>query len=211
MTGLARSERYALCDLAVELGPDAPTLCTPWTVADLLAHLHLREARPDLAAGIMVPALAGRTARGQAGIAAWPFERLVAVVRTGPPVWNPARLRRVDELVNLTEFFIHHEDIRRADGRGPRTAYGPLGPALEKALRSSGSLMFRKAEVGVTLHPEGRSPFVAKTPTEAGSVTVAGPAGELLLFAGGRTDVAEVDLRGPASAVAALRRSALGM
>ena len=36
-------ERMGLCDLFVELGPDAPTLCEGWTTADLAAHLVLRE------------------------------------------------------------------------------------------------------------------------------------------------------------------------
>jgi len=36
-------ERLELCDLLLELGPDAPTLCEGWTTADLAAHLVLRE------------------------------------------------------------------------------------------------------------------------------------------------------------------------
>ena len=46
MTSLARRERHALCDLALELGPDAPTLCGDWTTRDLLAHLLVREGSP---------------------------------------------------------------------------------------------------------------------------------------------------------------------
>ena len=33
-------------------GPDRPTLCEGWRASDLLAHLLLRETRPDVAAGI---------------------------------------------------------------------------------------------------------------------------------------------------------------
>ena len=36
-------ERLGLCDLLLELGPEAPTLCAGWTTADLAAHLVLRE------------------------------------------------------------------------------------------------------------------------------------------------------------------------
>ena len=43
---LARRERHALCDLALTLGPDAPTLCGDWTVAELVAHLLVRETQP---------------------------------------------------------------------------------------------------------------------------------------------------------------------
>ena len=52
---LARRERHDLCDLALELGPDEPTLCGEWTTRELLAHLFVREHRPVSAAGILVP------------------------------------------------------------------------------------------------------------------------------------------------------------
>ena len=44
-------------------GPDRPTLCEGWRTSDLLAHLLLRETRPDVAAGIVLPPLASRTER----------------------------------------------------------------------------------------------------------------------------------------------------
>lgn len=58
MTNPARSERHALCDLFMEVGPDAPTLCGEWTTRDLAAHLVVRESRPDAAAGILLKAAA---------------------------------------------------------------------------------------------------------------------------------------------------------
>ena len=61
MTRHARAEREALCDTLMEVGPDVPTLCGTWTSADLLAHLIVREGRPDQAAGILAAPLAGRT------------------------------------------------------------------------------------------------------------------------------------------------------
>ena len=64
MTAAAR-ERAALVTTMRDAGPDAPTLCGEWTTRDLAAHLVLRERRPDAAAGIMIPALAGYTARKQ--------------------------------------------------------------------------------------------------------------------------------------------------
>ena len=48
MTSLARRERISLCDTFTRTGPDAPTLCSPWTTADLAAHLVIRDRRPDL-------------------------------------------------------------------------------------------------------------------------------------------------------------------
>ena len=207
MTTPARAERFALCDTALELGPAAPTLCSPWDVAALLAHLHLREARPDLAVGVLVPPLARRTEARQAAIAAWPFARLVATVRTGPPVWNPARLGPVDAAMNLGELFIHHEDIRRANGMEPRTAYGPLEPALATMVRRTAPLLFRKAPVGVTLQAPGGKPVVARKPTGRGAVTLRAPMPEIVLYASGRERVAHVDVDGPEDAVEAFRAS----
>ncbi len=58
---LAQQERQGLCDLFVELGPDAPTLCDGWTASDLAAHLVVRERRPDSGPGLVWPPLAGYT------------------------------------------------------------------------------------------------------------------------------------------------------
>ena len=43
---LARRERHELCDLALTVGEDAPTLCGDWIVKDLVVHLLVRENRP---------------------------------------------------------------------------------------------------------------------------------------------------------------------
>ena len=51
------NERAEMCDLFASVGPDAPTLCEGWNTSDLLAHLLVRERRPDAAAGIAVPFL----------------------------------------------------------------------------------------------------------------------------------------------------------
>lgn len=65
----ARAERLALCDLFEKVGPDAPTLCGTWLTRDLAAHLIVRERRPDLAVGILIPGLGGRLAKARMS---WP-------------------------------------------------------------------------------------------------------------------------------------------
>ena len=117
MTSPVRRERYALCDTFEAVGPDAPTLCTPWRTRDLAAHLVIREGRPDAAVGLLVPPLAQRAQRVQDGYAAGSWPELVERVRTGPPPWSPTRFEAVDAVVNLAELFIHHEDVLRG---GPR-------------------------------------------------------------------------------------------
>src|SRR5271157_947100 len=101
---LAQQERTSICDLFVETGPDAPTLCEGWTTSDLAAHLVVRERRPDAALGIVVPSLAARTERVQGKVRdrlGW--TELVATVRDGPPLL----LRPVDEPMNTVEYFVH--------------------------------------------------------------------------------------------------------
>ncbi|HBA95165.1 MAG TPA: TIGR03085 family protein, partial [Acidimicrobiaceae bacterium] len=52
---LAQAERAALCDLLLDVGPEAPTLCEGWTAAHMAAHLVLRERRPDVGLGLVLP------------------------------------------------------------------------------------------------------------------------------------------------------------
>lgn len=212
MTHLARLEREALCDTFVETGPEAPTLCAPWSTADLAAHLVVRERRPDLAAGLLVPPLAGRLEEGMRAYAAKPWPELVELVRSGPPGWSPTRLSAVDDAVNFAEFFIHHEDVLRGDGAvGPRRELTAReSDAVWKALSRSARLLFRRSPVGVILRtPDGRSTQPRST-SELGTVVVEGAPSELLLAAFGRRRVADVEVAGGAAAEEALWAAPLG-
>ena len=126
--GLAQQERATLCDLFVERGPDAPTLCEGWRTADLAAHLVVRERRPDSGPGIVWPPLAGYTDKVRRAVRdRTPWETLVETVRRGPPLL----LRPFDGPMNTIEFYIHGEDVRRAqEGWEPRTISPELGDAL---------------------------------------------------------------------------------
>ena len=84
MTPLAQNERAALCDTFSVVGPHAPTLCDPWTTAELAAHLVIRDRRPDLAPGIVIPGLAARTERALEEYAALPWPDLVSSSGPGP-------------------------------------------------------------------------------------------------------------------------------
>src|ERR1700730_2184013 len=82
-----QAERAALCDLFLQVGPDAPTLCEGWDTYDLAAHLVIRERKPlsgpDL---VMGGAAARRTARIPARAKqSRSYPELVALVRRGPP------------------------------------------------------------------------------------------------------------------------------
>jgi uncharacterized protein (TIGR03085 family) len=185
-------ERMELCDLLLELGPDAPTLCEGWTTADLAAHLVLREHFHRWSD-------AQRAAEKAKG-----FPALVARLRAGAPL-IPWRLPRIRNTFNGLEYFIHHEDVRRANGRDPRPpmadleaiAWGATGYSarrLARAIRPYGLELVR---------PDG-----ARKQRGSGDMAVlTGPASELILYLGGRRATAHVVLSGAPAAVAAVERS----
>src|SRR5699024_11177045 len=121
MTRHAQTERQALCQTLLDAGPEESTLCSGWTTGDLAAHLVVREGRPDRAAGVVVNALAERSARAMRQLRErHSHEEIVEQIRQGPPKWSPARVPAIDEQLNLVEMFVHHEDVLRAHLAAPR-------------------------------------------------------------------------------------------
>jgi uncharacterized protein (TIGR03085 family) len=193
----ARQERAALADLFEAVGPDAPTLCSPWTAADLVAHLVARERRPLASVGLAVPRLGAVSERARLGVfRSHEWRELVATFRGGAPIWSGGPLG--DAYVNLVEFFIHHEDVRRArPGWTPRPLPPELESALWRRLRVVGRLMARTASTGLTAQWGDQSVVLRDA---SPMVTVAGPPAELLLFCSGRARVARVDRTEPSDA-----------
>ncbi len=201
----APAERDAVADLLLELGPDAPTLCEGWTTRDLAAHLVLRASRVDAAGGILLKPLAGRTRRVQAKIATRPWEKLVGQVRRRP-WWAPGAL---DEAANRMEYFVHHEDVRRAQpGWRPRALSAGMVAALWSSVHARARLVLRRTPAAVTVAATGFGSFTAGRGGPA--VTLSGDPGELLMFLFGRQSVARVSLEGPEEIVARMRRSRFG-
>ncbi len=215
----AQDERQAICDLLAELGPGQPTLCEGWATDDLAAHLVLRERRPDAGAGVAGGPLAGYTRHVQARLSGrTSFPDLVERIRSGPPRFSVFGLPGADERLNLVEYFVHHEDVRRAQ---PDWKPRELSPSLSDVLWSRlglARLMLRKAPVGVELaradavrtaagttaaNGKGRVRITAKARTPV--VTVTGDPAELTLWTMGRTSAADVQFDGNPSDVAALR------
>jgi uncharacterized protein (TIGR03085 family) len=211
----SREERLALCALLDKTGPDAPTLCEGWTTGDLAAHLVLREHRPDAAAGVTGGPLAGYTARVQQRIRhRVPFPDLVRIIRSGPPRLSVMALPGMDERVNAVEFFVHHEDVRRAaDGWEPRALRSGESDMLWGRLRLA-RFMLRKAPVGVELARDDHTITGATGPDSTGgvsyritaknatpAVTVVGSPAELTLWVMGRRSAARVRMDGIQAAV----------
>ncbi|WP_211249364.1 TIGR03085 family metal-binding protein [Nocardioides aequoreus] len=144
MEPMSRTERAALCNSALEVGPDAPTLCAGWSTKDLVVHLLVRERDPVASVGIVLPPAAGLLERKSRKLARQDFTSLVERVRTGPPVWSPLRPAPVDRRVNTLELFVHHEDVRRAQpGWEPRELTDREQATLWKAIAAAGRAVAR--------------------------------------------------------------------
>ena len=209
---LDAQERAKLCDLFVELGAGAPTLCEGWTTADLAAHLVVRERDPRSGPGIL---LGGRfaeyTEKLMARQKARGYEQTVDQIRNGPPL-VPWGIPKVRTLLNLQEYFVHHEDVRRANGRGRRTDSGTaeVEDALWGMLRRGAGMQLRRVkDVGVELARPGGDTITARKGEPV--VRVVGAPGELVLRLFGRTSAAEVELQGDPTAVAAFESASLGI
>jgi uncharacterized protein (TIGR03085 family) len=216
----AKDERARLCDLLLAVGPDAPTLCAGWTTHDLAAHLWIRETDPLGAPGMIVKPLAGLTDRRMTETKnRWPFPELVERIRNGPARLSVFALPGVDEPANTTEFFIHHEDIRRAGNEpaGPRELDASVEDWMWRRLKLLGRALLRRVSVGVVLERNPATPESSTEPetirAQSGNpiVTVVGKPSELIMFAFGRTESADVKLVGEPDATESLLSSDLSV
>ena len=100
------------------------------------------------------------------------------------------------ELLNVHEFFVHHEDVRRAQpGWTARTLPAGYADALRRRLVVLAPLLFGRLH-GVRLHletPQGRVRTVGRGPE---AVTVRGEMPELFLYAFGRRTAVDIDVSG---------------
>jgi uncharacterized protein (TIGR03085 family) len=221
---LARTERAALADLLVELGPDQPTLCDGWTTADLLVHLQVRERRPDAVLGMFLPPLAGWMAKVSAGYRQRPWDEQIEALRSGPPSYSPLGWGPVDDKANSMEMFIHHEDARRgqpdwqpreldADTRAQLIPMSTSFLAL-RSLRKVGIPVTARLtdEPGATPRPivlvQGKTREAVGEP--AGGVVISGGIADLLLWLSGRSAV-HLEFEGDPASVAAVQACERGV
>jgi len=218
----ALDERRALAKTLRSAGPDAPTLCGEWSTAQLAAHLVLRE-RSLVELGGRLPVkrlheasegLIDRTA------AAEPYVRLVDLIDRGPS-WRDVRWPLptaaawsapvVREAFNLTEYLIHHEDVRRAGGQwSPRALPIDVQMAVWKRLPFTARVAMRKVSVPVELYWPSHGTVRAGR-RGAAAVTITGDPVELVLFASGRLGRAQVEFSGDPDEVARVRGAKIGL
>ena len=204
-------EREQLSDLLDELGPEAPTLLAPWTTRDIAAHLVIREHDYLAGPGLVLPGAWGRLAeRRSRALALRDFAWLTATFRSGPPP-GFFRIGWVRRFPTLNEFFVHHEDVRRANGRGPRANAQAMDEALwRNVTRAPWFLARRLHGAGLELEWAGTAQTVRARRGEP-TARITGPPGELLLYLFGRQGVAHVEVSGTDAAIEAVRRTHFGM
>ena len=205
-------ERRKLCDVFDELGPSAATLLEGWTAHDLAAHIVLRERDLVAAPCLVLPGPFQQFAeRRRARLAVRrDFRWLVARIRSGPPP-GFFRIGWVRSFPNLNEFFVHHEDVRRANGMDARTLTTDLEVALwRNVCRGSRYLSRRLRDAGLEVEWSGTSEQLRVRRGEP-TARLNGLPGELLLYVFGRQGAAHVEVTGPAEAVAAVHATQFGM
>jgi uncharacterized protein (TIGR03085 family) len=211
MESMSRSERAALCNTALQVGEQAPTLCGDWLVKDLVIHLLVRERDPLGAPGILIPPLEKLTDRSARRLHAQDFTALVERVRGGPPRWSPLSIPPLDKAVNTLEYFVHHEDIRRAgSGWVPRELTEREQRTLWSTLGTAGKGLVRRAGVPVEIRWEGtdKSAVLRKG---ADPAVVSGHPSELAMFLFGREEHAGLAFAGPEAHLEQLRGAQLGL
>jgi uncharacterized protein (TIGR03085 family) len=196
MARYARIERERLADALLAVGPAAPTLCEGWDTRDLAAHLVVRERRADAAAGIAVKPLAAWTEQVRVRYRDHhSYPQLVDQVRS-VPWWNPLVIPAIDEITNLLEYYVHHEDVLRAQPDWqPRTIEPELARGLWGRVPGLARIGLRSVPATVTVEaPEYGHVVVGRGER---TVRLRGDPGELVLFFFGRQAAAQVEIDGP--------------
>lgn len=208
-SALIAAERTALLESLQEAGPQAPTLCEGWESRHLLAHLLLRESKPLVAAGVLGGPLGARTDRLTNQLAdqlASPGDYQQGLKDFAAlPGYLGMRTRfpRLDRAMNLLEYFVHTEDVRRAglhQGQAPEPRQLATGvePALWQDLQARAKAMAgKKYPEGLLLEAPGYSltPVTVVPPAPGKKATVlTGQPGELALYLFGRKPQALVKI-----------------
>ncbi|MBN9643293.1 TIGR03085 family metal-binding protein [Corynebacterium mendelii] len=204
---LARKERKELGNLLLDKGPEAPTCCEGWNTRSLAVHLLLRENNPVALAGLFVAPLEKYHGDKTDQLLRRNYQDVVKEWMTGAPVWNP--LRYIDKQANTAEYFVHHEDVRRAEeGWQPRSLRTQDLSELYQALKFIAPVMLKKSSKPVIVQPDGFDRIVCadrSTVAAKGNdvVRIAGPVPEILLYCYGRPttdlifdgDTSAIDIR----------------
>lgn len=196
-------ERLALCDLLDQLGPDewqSQSLCTQWTVRDVVAHLTLstQETLGGMIIG-MIKAFGSfdRMNTNAAIEQSQEFDPIDLVQQLRESASSTQRNPMSTPADQLVDILVHAEDITRPLGRSTAISSEHAVPALAHAVNSrwyGGKKRFSDVRLVAT---------DAQWAAGSGTLDVAGTTADLLLLATGRLAALE-QLSGPG--VSALAR-----
>jgi uncharacterized protein (TIGR03085 family) len=113
-------------------------------------------------------------------------------------------------VINLSEYTIHHEDVRRANAMAPRSDRPDLQDALWKITRRGARMQLRKVDGAVVRVARAGADDVV-VGRSGPTVTLTGEPVELALYLFGRREAAQVALTGDAEAIAILKAARLGV
>jgi uncharacterized protein (TIGR03085 family) len=204
MAGHVSEERIEFVRTLRATHPEAPTLCGEWSAAQLTAHLVLRErSLVEMGRRLPVEALRRRAETAiDAYIQRFPYVQLVSRFEAGPPIFSPWSIPALREAVNLLEYVVHHEDVRRvAPDVAPRVLSAARQHAVWDRLRMAARITLRQVPQSVHLTWPSHGEIVTR---KGGSriVTVTGDPVELALVTMGRQRVAQVTYEGPPEEIA---------
>ncbi|MBC7760295.1 MAG: maleylpyruvate isomerase family mycothiol-dependent enzyme [Candidatus Saccharibacteria bacterium] len=196
MTAVLRDRQLRrCCDALDQVSDGAPTLCEGWSAHDLAIHLWTLKHDPLGWPGIAVPALAA-TARWRADRIRrrWSYAELVARLRAGRGGVACMPFDRFEGHRHaLGEYFVHTQDVVRANGLDQEEPSNELEDALWLRVQVAARQLHRRRRPGLVLETtDSRSAQVTGgTP----GTFVTGPPSELLCWAYGREGVADVTIR----------------
>lgn len=198
MTSTASEQRHALATALRSVSADAPTLCEGWAAKDLALHIVIRDSRPDLMIGPALPLVGDHARKALDRLRSTGYESLVNRAEAGPPAYFPQSLPPLNDLMNTAEFYVHTEDVLRAqpdfDPSHPRS----ISEKLRRRLWTQGATaMFamaaRKSKRRVTFSSPGYG-STTTGPASAPKRTITGAPEEMLLWAFGREAKAQVSI-----------------
>lgn len=195
----AAVERRSLVRALREKGPAAATLCQGWNTHDLAVHVVARDSRPDIIFGQGLPVVAGQAERAYQRFEQLAFHTLLDRIEAGPPQWSPARLPPVGDAINTLEFFVHTEDVLRAGPEAEQEPRRSVTGAVRAALwRQASRTLFvaaaRKARRRITYLSPGVGAVTYGRSSDPLRI-LEGPPEELVLWAFGRQEAADVAIR----------------
>lgn len=200
---LIAHERAEMVRVLRESDPSAPTLCEGWEARHLLAHLLLRESSVSYAAGVVGGPLGARTDRLTDELAEKLADRAEYDAALAQFASLPGHLKMrsrkpaADAAMNTIEYFVHCEDVVRADSaREPRVERREVQERIwADLIKRARTMVGKDYKDGLVLEAPGYSPVaVTVVAPPAGQVAkvLSGEPGELLLYLFGREEAAQV-------------------